>query len=164
MNPIDKRYSRNAITIDQLALACRHLEEMTASGVTMNMAIRTLELFADVYAKVHMGGSATPHHVDQVELWSIHAKRLRYRMPDAKPRDYFRVEHGTPRRSFALKVLELYKKDKLSAKSMNKLVGRYWKLAVITLDEDRRLNKLTRSKTFETPEQRWAAAVVKFRS
>ena len=158
----NEKASRNTVTIDQLALACRHFEEMIAAGVTENGAIRILELFADVYAKVHMGGSATPHHVRQVSLWSVRAIKVRDRMPDAKPRDYFRVEHGTPRRGFARKVLDLYRKKKLSARTMTKLVERYWKLAVITLEEDQRLNKIARSKTFKTPEERWAAAGIKF--
>jgi hypothetical protein len=155
MLPIEGSASRNSVTINQLALACRHFQEMVAAGVTLNGAIRTLELFADVYAKVHMGGSATPHHVRQVGLWSVQATEIRDRMPGAKPRDYFRVEHGTPRRSFALKVLELYRKDKLSTMTMAKLVKRYWKLAVITLEEDNRLNKVARSRAFKTPEARW---------
>ena len=162
MTQIDDKVSKNTVTIDQLVLACRHFQEMVEAGVTKNIAIRTLELFAEVYAKLHMGGSATPHHVDQVELWSVNARRIRDRVPDVKPRDCFRVEHGTPRRGFALKVLELYRKDKLSAKTMAKLVERYWKLAVITLQEDERLNKVARSKTFKTPEERWAEAKIKF--
>ena len=162
MTQTDNTVSKNAVTIDQLALACRHFHEMRDAGVTENMAIRTLELLADVYAKLHTGGSATPHHVDQVELWSVNARKIRDRVPDAKPRDYFRVEHGTPRRGFALKVLELYRKDKLSAKTMARLVERYWKLAVITLEEDERLNKIARSKTFKTPDERWEAAGIKF--
>jgi hypothetical protein len=145
MISMDAKSSRNAVTIDHLALACRHFEEMIAAGVTENGAIRTLELFADVYAKMHRGGSATPHHVDQVDLWSVKARRLRNRIPDAKPKDHFRVEHGTPRRCFARKVVELYRKDKLSEKNMAKLAERYWKLAVITLEEDERLNKIARS-------------------
>jgi hypothetical protein len=58
--------------------------------------------------------------------------------------------------------LELYREDRLSEKAMVRLVKRYWKLAVITLEEDRELNKVARSKTFETPEERWAAAGIKF--
>jgi hypothetical protein len=154
--------SKNAITIDHLSLACHHVEEMMAAGITENMAIRTLELFIDVYANLHMGGSATPHHVDQVELWSIKARKLRDALPDAKPRDYFRVEHGTPQRGFARKVLELYRKGKLAARTMDKLVERDYKLAVITLDEDKILNKIARSKMFDTPEERWASAGIRF--
>jgi hypothetical protein len=154
--------SKNAITIEQLKLACRHVGEMVAAGVTENLAIRTLELFVDVYAKVHMGGSATPHHVDQVKLWSLKAKRLREAIPDAIPRDYFRVEHGTPRRCLARKVLTLFEKDKLNASTMTKLVEHEFKLAVITLAEDRQLNQIARSKPFATPDERWAAARIKF--
>lgn len=154
--------SRNAVTIAQLELACRHTEEMMAAGVTENMAIRTLELFVDVYAKLHIGGAASPHHVDDVKLWSVDALRLRNRMPNAKPRSHFRVEHGTPRRAFARTVLNLYQKNDLSRKTMAELIEREYKLAVITLKQDRRLNRIARSKKFDTPEERWAAAGIEF--
>jgi hypothetical protein len=162
MPRIDNKSSKNALTIEQLSLACRHVVEMREEGVTMNLAIRTLELFADVYAKMYMGGSATPHHVDHVALWSVKASGIRRGIPDAKPREYFRVEHGTPRRGFALMVLGLYQQEKLNSKTMAKLVKRYWKLAVITLEEDKRLNKIAKSKTFKTPDERWEAAGIKF--
>jgi hypothetical protein len=89
--------SKNRITIDQLEIACRHAEEMMAAGVTENLAIRTLEHFVEVYSKLQMGATATPYHVDKVKLWSIKAKNLRIAMPDAKARDHFRIELGTPR-------------------------------------------------------------------
>jgi len=162
MTKITGKISKNTITIDQLAPACRQFQEMREAGVTMNMAIRTLELFADSYAKLHMGGSATPHHVSQVELWPVNARKVRDSLPDAKPRDYFRVEHGTPRRAFALKVLELHRKGKLSTRTLNRMVKQYWKLAVITLQEDELLSKVARSEVFKTPEQRWQAAGIKF--
>ncbi len=56
--------SKNAMTIKHLKLACRHLDEMTASGVTVNLAIGTLELFVDVYSKLIVIDNASPHHVD----------------------------------------------------------------------------------------------------
>jgi hypothetical protein len=102
MTPSKSKASKNVVTIEQLALTCRHFQEMRDAGVTENLAIRTLELFADVYAKLHMDGSATPHHVKQVELWSVEARNISEQLPNARPKDYFRVEHGTPRRSFAL--------------------------------------------------------------
>lgn len=159
---VTRAVSRNSITMDQLSLACRHVKEMIAAGVTENLAIRTLERFADVYAKLLKGGSATPHHVSQVELWSVKARNLRKQKPKGKPKDLFRVEHGTPRREFARKVLTLYQKKKLNKVSMQRLVHRYWKLAVITLEEDRRLNKVARSRMYATPEKRWSAAGIKF--
>lgn len=156
------RKSKNAVTLIQLQIACRHVEEMMAEGVSENLAIRTLELFADMYAKVHNGSGATPHHVSQVVLWSKAAKSLKKKQPDGKPKDFLRVEHGTPRRGFARKVMKLYQKKKLTDRAMAGLVKRYWKLAVITLEEDQRLNKGARSKPFATPEQRWASANIKF--
>jgi hypothetical protein len=154
--------SKNSITIEQLKLACRHVEEMQKNGVKENLAIRTLELFADFYAKLHTGGSPSPHHVDQVKLWSREARKKRKVDPDAVPKDCFRVEHGTPRREFARLVMNLHQQDKLTERSMKTLVNRYWKLAVITLEEDRELNKVARAKMFNTPEERWAEARIKF--
>src|SRR5580658_7191439 len=107
--------SKNKLSIEHLALACKHVIEMRALGVTENLAIRTLELFADVYAKMALGGSATPHHVRQVPLsqWSIEARTHRIQYPDAPPRNYLRVEHGTPRRAFARDVMKLYESGTL---------------------------------------------------
>src|ERR1700730_7358815 len=150
--------SKNAITIPQLKIASRHVEEMTAAGVTENLAIRTLELFADVYAKFKVIGNTSPHHVNHVKLWSVKARKIREAMPDAKPKDYFRVENGTPRRGFARKILELYQNRELNERRMEDAVQRYYRLAVITLQEDQNLNKIGRSKMFDTPEERWAAA------
>jgi hypothetical protein len=46
---------------------------------------------------------------------------------------------------------------------MNNLVKRYWKLAVITLEEDARLTKAAPCATmFDTPELRWATAGIVF--
>lgn len=154
--------SKNAITIDQIKLACRHVDEMKAAGVSENMAIRTLELFCDVYAKIHTGGSAAPHHVKQVSLWSVEAKKIRDRNPEAKPKDHFRVEHGAPRRPFARKVMGMYQNNNMNDETLNELVRQHWRLAVITLEEDQRLNKIARSNMFDTPEERWAAAGIKF--
>ena len=39
---------------------------MRAAGISENLTIRSLELFADVYAELHGGGSATPHHLRNV--------------------------------------------------------------------------------------------------
>jgi hypothetical protein len=53
--------------------------------------------------------------------------------------------------------------NKLNARTMNNLVKRYWKLAVITLEEDARLTKAApRATMFDTPELRWAAAGIVF--
>lgn len=155
---------KNAVTVEQLRLACRHVEELIAAGVTENFAVRTLELFADVYAKCHMGGKGqtSPHHVNQVSLWSVEATKLLAANPTAKPREHFRVEHGTPRRGFARLVLRLYQQGEMSESSLNALVRRHWMLAVITLEEDQKLNKGLRSQMFDAPVDRWRAAGIEF--
>lgn len=154
--------SKNDITLEQLALACRHVREMMAVGVTENLAIRTLELFADVYAKLLTGGSATPHHVDQVPRWSLAALATRAADPGAKAQGRLIVEHGTPKRQFARLVLDLYDRDLLDEGNMRRLVEARWKLAVITVEEDRRLNSRFRSVLFDSPEARWSAAGIEF--
>lgn len=154
--------SKNAITVQQVRLACQHFQEMIEVGISENYAIRTLEHFIDVYAKLLTGGSATPHHAKQVNLWSLEALKILKQNPDAKPKDCFRVEHGTPRRQFARLVLKSYSNEQFNKENLDDLVNRYWKLAVISLEEDKRLNKIARSKMFDTPEERWAAANIKF--
>ena len=156
--------SKNAVTVEHLRLACRHVKELLGAGVTENFAIRTLELFGDVYAKRHKGGKGqtSPHHVTHVELWSLAAIAVRDANPTAKAGSHFRVEHGTPRRGFARKILALYESGTLTDKTVKEAVDRHWKLAVITLDEDQRLNKKARSTLFDTPEERWQAAGIEF--
>ncbi len=156
--------SKNRITIPQLALACRHVKELMAAGMTENLAIRSLEQFADIYAKLLCGGSATPNHVDQVTLWSVAAAQFRSVNPTAEPQRHFRVEHGTPRRQFARLVLDLFETGRLDDENMRLLVARRWKLAVITIEEDRRLNARFRSRLFDTPEARWTAAGIVFQA
>lgn len=154
--------SVNRVTVAHLSLACGHVEELMSAGMTENYAIRSLELFVDSYAKLHHGGSATPHHVSQVALWSRAAKRLKKENPQAKARDFFRVEHGTPRRALARKVLQLHSKGKLTERALNRLVRQHWMLAVITFEEDQRLNRIARSQLYKTPTERWDAAGIKF--
>ena len=156
--------SKNRLTIHHLSLACKHLEEMMAIGVSENLAIRTLELFADVYAKMALGGTANPHHARQVpaDRWSIDAKKRKAQYPDDASGKHFRVEHGTPRRSFARDVMSLYKQGNLTEQSMFDLATKSWKLAVITLEEDARLNKIARSRPSSSPDERWLAAGIAF--
>jgi hypothetical protein len=111
---------------------------------------------------MHHGGSVPPYRAHQVALWSAAACKIRSENPSAKPRDHFVVEHGTPRRAFARLVLELSRKGELNDQSMNDLAQRYWKVAVVTREEDDRLNKVARFTMYDTPEERWAAAGIIF--
>jgi hypothetical protein len=102
-------------------MACRHIDEMMAAGISENHAIRTLELFSDFYAKLHQGGAPSVHHADEVKLWSAAARKIRANNPKAKAGGCLRVEHGTPRRVFARKVMALNHANKLNARTMNNL-------------------------------------------
>jgi len=155
--------SKNAITVDQLRLACWHFEDLRAAGVSENYAIRTLELMTDSYAVVFHGGVPSPHHVQRVPKiqWSCAARKLHEKTPKLRPKDNFIVEHGTPRRTFARAIRDLWKRGDLTKESLDSLAKRLWKLAVITIEEDRRLSKLAKQ-PFETPDARWAAAGIKF--
>jgi hypothetical protein len=159
--------SKNQITVAQLALACRHYEEMRKAGVTENLAIRTLEHFVEVYSKLCMGASATPYQIDKVKLWSVKARKLRKAKPNARPGELFRIEHGTPRRDLARLVLKLSYEGKLTERTMQKIARKHYKVAVITLEEDKALNKIVRSKMPNSkmprrPDDRWKLAGIKF--
>jgi hypothetical protein len=150
------RLSKNQITFEQIQLACGHVLELNAAGVTSNIAIRTLELMIDVYGKLYHGGKATPHHVSHIKQWSIAARKAIVNHPGRPAKEFLRVEHGTPRRALATLVLKHHADNSLDKNLLNDFMARYWKLAVLTLEEDERLNRLVRSKMSDTPEQRWA--------
>lgn len=154
--------TKNAPTIDQLKIACRHVIELMDAGVSENLAIRTLELFANNYAKVRVVGHVSPDHVSQYTLWSKAARKIKAANPKGAYSQYLRVEHGTPRRSFARLVLVAYKKGKLTKRWMDSHCKKQWKCAVITREEDLRLNKIARAKPFASPDKRWAAAKIDF--
>ncbi len=154
--------SKNAPTIEQLNIACRHVLELTDAGMTENLAIRSLEIYANVYAKYRVLGAASPDHAEEYEHWSKAARKAKAANPDRPYGQYLRVEHGTPRRHFARLVLDVFKKQKLTKTWMNRHCDKRWKVAVITHAEDKRLSEGGRSTLFKTPEARWAAANIKF--
>jgi hypothetical protein len=154
--------SKNAVTIEQLATACRHVDELINAGMTENLAIRNLEQFANFYAKMRIIGNTAPDHVDQYKLWSKAARTARSATPDRPSGQHLRIEHGTPRRHFARYVLETFKAGNLTKEWMDHLCDTKWKVAVITHEEDQQLNTSARSQLFDTPEKRWASAGIKF--
>jgi hypothetical protein len=154
--------SKNAVTIEQLNIACRHVIELMDAGITENLAIRTLELFTNTYAKMRVVGKANVDHASQYELWSKAARQAKLAYPKKAYGKYLRVEHGTPRRQFARLVLDAFKKKKLTQRWMNNLCNKRWQVAVITIEEDRRLTKISRSALFPTASGRWEAARIKF--
>jgi hypothetical protein len=153
--------SKNKPTIRQLELLCRHIIELEQAAMTENHAIRTLELVADIYAKTHKGGKASVHKAKDVpeNQWSLAALEARRNNPSVADGTFLRVEHGTPRRTFARKVRELHAKGALNEEAMKALADNYWHLAVLTHAEDRLLR---RKDTHESPQERWAAVGIKF--
>ena len=154
--------SKNAPTIEQLNIACRHVHELMDAGMTENLAIRSVEIYANVYAKYRVLGAASPDHADEYEHWSKAARKAKAANPNRPYGQYLRVEHGTPRRHFARLVLDAFKTQKLTKAWMNRHCDEPWKVAVITHAEDKRLSEGGRLTVFKAPEARWAAARIKF--
>lgn len=155
--------SKNSITIEQLNAACRQLEEMLSLGVTENYAIRQLELFANAYAKFQVIGNVSPDHVGHYKLWSEAALALVKENPSARTAGLLRVEHGTPRRQFARLIYQQWKTAELTETWMDLTLQKMWNVAVITVEEDRRLNKSARSKLFDSPFDRWRSSGIEVR-
>lgn len=155
--------SKNSITIEQLDLACRQFEEMLSVGVTENFAIRQLELFANSYAKFRVVGNVSPDQVDHYRLWSEAALALAESNPNCRKEGLLRVEHGTPRRQFARTIYQRWKSAEISEEWLDETLQKFWKVAVITVEEDRRLNKTARSKLFDSPFDRWRSSGIEVR-
>lgn len=153
--------SVNALNVEQVSLLCRHFCEAIDAGINENTAIRTLEQAVDATARYRSLGHSKPVKVHDIPdgRWSVAAKLALTANPKTKFGDYLRIEHGSPKRAFTRLVLALYRGKTLNLNSFHDLIDRHWKLAVITIEEDRRL---ARTAMFESPEQRWAAAGIKF--
>lgn len=151
-------------TIEQISCACRHVTELVALGLKENMAIRTLELMVNVHAKCLAGYPPAPDHADQFDLWSTAATKLKTVLP-VERRGRLRVEHGTPKRAFAKIVKKTYDDGKLNEQSLEALVERRWRVAVITVEQDARISELgLRSTVFDDPYERWRLAGIEFPS
>jgi hypothetical protein len=137
------------------------MRELKKSKMSDNFAIRHLEFLANNYAKHNALGRLSPDHADEYKLWSKAALKAKRANPNRKYGEYLRVEHGTPRRRFAKMVYDTFQEGALNQKWMDKHCRALWRVAVITHEEDRRLNKL-KKREFDTPEERWAEAGIQF--
>lgn len=135
------------------------MNELLHAGFTENIAIRLLEIGANIYAKNLIMGTTNPDHADQFSLWSKAARKAKKENPKLKYGQYLRIEHGTPRRGFARLVLEAFRHRKLTKPWMDKHCTGKWRVAVITHVEDARL---ARSKLYKSPEERWEVAKIEF--
>ncbi|MBI3020103.1 MAG: hypothetical protein HYY60_02155 [Parcubacteria group bacterium] len=115
--------SKNTLTVGQLKILCRHVNELFDAGFTENIAIRLLELGANIYAKDLLMGTTNPDHADQFERWSKAALKEKKAHPKWKYGRYLRVEHGTPRRQFARLVLKAFERRKLTKSWMDQKHG-----------------------------------------
>jgi hypothetical protein len=84
-----------------------------------------------IYAKTHKGGRASVHKAkdvpeNQLSLAALAAKRNNPSVADGA---FLRVEHGTPRRTFARKVRDLHAKGALNEEAMKALTDNYWRFA-----------------------------------
>jgi hypothetical protein len=124
--------SINAPTFAQIKLACRRVIEMREAGITENIAIRQLELLANLWGKFRLLSHCSPDRADQFEYWSRAARKAKVTHPNAAYGTYLRVEHGTPRRDFAREVLAAYKAGKLTAQWMDRHCTAKYKIAIVT--------------------------------
>ncbi len=153
--------SKNTITMQHLKIVCRSMQELRKAGMTENFAIRHLEFLTNNYAKQIIIGKLSPDHADEYALWSKAALSAKIENVDFKYGQYLRVEHGTPRRKFARIVLKAHEDECLTQEWMDAHCQALWKVAVITHEEDKRLNRVAKL-IFDTPEARWAAAGIEF--
>jgi len=153
--------SINIVTIEHLEISCLCMKQLLQAGMTENSAIRHLEFLANNYAKYRHLGKLSPDHADEYKIWSKSALLAKKHSPDKKYREFLRIEHGTPRRRFARTIYDQFLKGSLTEKWMNQHCDSKWKVAVITLDEDKELNKLAK-REFNSPDERWEAAGIKF--
>lgn len=154
--------SKNTVTVEQIEIACKHVDELLAAGMTENLSIRNLELFANCYAKLRLIGNASPDRPEHFTLWSRAAQELKSGSISRLTGRDLRCEHGTPRRQFARIILDQYRASGFNRQWLDNLCDERWKVAVITCEEDKRLNKIARSTLFERSEDRWAIAGIVF--
>ena len=90
--------TKNAPTLHQIKMTCRHVIELRKTGMTENIAIRLLEQLTNMYGKFRVLGHVSPDHADQFDHWSKAARKAKAANPKGKYGLYLRNEHGTPRR------------------------------------------------------------------
>ena len=163
---MSKNKSTNEVSIEQLEMVCRHVAKQEKVNLSENYRMRLITLLADTYAKQHVIGTTSPDRADMFRKWSIEAIRVwdKALKEDKNPKygKYLRNEHGYGKTMFARRVVQAYENagGSLTRRAMNKLVKEYWRVAVITLEEDKRLDRTNKKKL--PAEERWANADIEF--
>lgn len=138
---------KNQISYDMLIVALKAYCDMVDAGFTENLARRSLSCILNIYAtNPHVGQkypvSKAAHGLAKSEL--IH-------------------EHGTPRARMTDMFVEAYRNGTLTEALAIQYSTDLYRVAYVTKAEDLRLTALgLRSKAFDTPEARWAAAGIEF--
>jgi hypothetical protein len=150
---VTKEYARKrGWTFETLWLALDYAIQLEKTSMTQNFYLWELKHRIDATYLGYTGIYAGPggYDKDGIEFWS-EAAFAAYRK-DKKAK--LVVEHGSPRTEFAVLVFGLYKQGKLTEAKLRVLYDKLYKLAVITKEEDRRLNDAT-------PEERWREVGIK---
>ena len=148
-------------TYPVLVLGLEYAAKLRETGMLRNYYLWELKHELRTYHfgrnELYAGPNGVPY--DQIDLWSERALEEYSRTKSTRN---FVKEHGTPRTPFAMKILDLYLSGNLTEEAINNNMDYYYKLAVVTKDEDRQLNAIgARSEMYETPNERWAAAGIK---
>jgi hypothetical protein len=75
--------TKNAPTLHQIKMTCRHVIELRKTGMTENIAIRLLEQLTNMYGKFRVLGHVSPDHADQFDHWSKAARKAKAANPKA---------------------------------------------------------------------------------
>jgi hypothetical protein len=137
---------RIEITYEQLMLTLKNYHELLDAGLSRNWCGRTLYMVIDIYASQSVRGLPIPV--------SKAARGL--------PKSQCRYEHGTPMSAIITMFIEDYKKGILTKESSLE-TAKLWRVAHITLEEDKRLNASgLRSKAMNLPHERWSQVGIEF--
>src|SRR5262249_59421914 len=96
----EQKRPKNAPTIEQLNMLCRHVAESMESGMSENWAIRLLEQVANMYAKYRVFGYVAVDSADQYTHWSKAALAAKAANPTLAAGRHFPFEHRPPTRAF----------------------------------------------------------------
>jgi hypothetical protein len=155
----NKSASERGWTYPTLILGLEYAAKLREAGLVQNFYVWELKHRIEAYYlgrnNLYAGPNGIPY--EQIDLWS--EKALEEYSNDKKAKRDLIREHGAPRTPFAIMILELYLSGDFNEKVMSEKLDLHYKLAVITKEEDRRLNAIrARSKMYPSPHERWAAA------
>jgi hypothetical protein len=137
---------RIEITYEQLMLTLKTYHELLDAGLSRNWCGRTLFMVIDIYASQSIRGLPIPVS----------------KAAHGLPKSQCRYEHGTPMSAIITMFIEAYKANKLTKESSLE-IAKLWRVAHITLEEDKRLNASgLRSKAMNLPHERWSQVGIEF--